>query len=175
LPPARRRFFASPSANFWRQGWKRSAVFASTASHNSCSVDLQSSTTEMSMLRANKPICSGFDVDAPDFGSGTEARRRLDRKTARSKVGCRLIMPTIAEVDGTRIMMFPFDHDPPHIRAFGADFRAKLAISDARVLDLRSHRTGNNAALTAMGTPTSRAAQSTLDGCKARQPDQQNR
>jgi hypothetical protein len=42
-------------------------------------------------------------------------------------------MPTIAEVDGTRIMMFPFDHDPPHIYAFGADFRAKLAISDARV------------------------------------------
>ncbi len=46
-------------------------------------------------------------------------------------------MPTIAQVDGTRIMMFPFDHDPPHIHAFGADFRAKLAISDARVLETR--------------------------------------
>jgi hypothetical protein len=46
-------------------------------------------------------------------------------------------MPTIAEVDGTRIMMFPFDHDPPHIHAFGADFRAKLTISDARVLETR--------------------------------------
>jgi len=29
-------------------------------------------------------------------------------------------MPTIADVDGTRIMMFPFDHDPSHIDAFGA-------------------------------------------------------
>jgi len=46
-------------------------------------------------------------------------------------------MPTIAEVDGTRIMMFPFDHEPPHIHAFGADFRAKLASSDARVLETR--------------------------------------
>jgi hypothetical protein len=44
-------------------------------------------------------------------------------------VECRLLMPTIAEVDGTRIMMFPFDHDPPHIHAFGPDFRAKLGIS----------------------------------------------
>jgi len=46
-------------------------------------------------------------------------------------------MPTIAEVDGTRIMMFPFDPDPPHVHAFGADFRAKMAISDARVLEAR--------------------------------------
>jgi hypothetical protein len=46
-------------------------------------------------------------------------------------------MPTIAEVDGTRIMLFPFDHDPPHIHAFGADFRVKLAIVDARVLETR--------------------------------------
>ena len=46
-------------------------------------------------------------------------------------------MPTIADVDGTRIMMFPFDHDPSHIHAFGADFRVKLAISDARVLETR--------------------------------------
>ena len=44
-------------------------------------------------------------------------------------------MPTIAEVDGTRIMLFPFDHDPPHIHAFGADFRVKLAIGDGRVLE----------------------------------------
>jgi hypothetical protein len=46
-------------------------------------------------------------------------------------------MPTIAEVDRTRIMMFPFDHDPPHVHAFGADFRVKLAIGDARVLETR--------------------------------------
>lgn len=60
---------------------------------------------------------------------------RLYRKTTRREVGCRPLMSTIAEVDGTRIMMFPFDHDPPHIHGFGADFRAKLAISDARVLE----------------------------------------
>ena len=46
-------------------------------------------------------------------------------------------MPTIAEVDGTRIMLFPFDHDLPHVRAFGADFRVKLAIGDGRVLETR--------------------------------------
>jgi hypothetical protein len=46
-------------------------------------------------------------------------------------------MPTIAEIDGIRIMMFPFDHDPPHVHAFGADFRVKLAVSDARVLETR--------------------------------------
>ena len=34
-------------------------------------------------------------------------------------------------------MMFPFDHDPPHVHVFAADFRAKLAISDARVLETR--------------------------------------
>jgi hypothetical protein len=46
-------------------------------------------------------------------------------------------MPTIGEVAGTRIMMFPFDHDPPHVHAFGRDFRAKLAIGDARILESR--------------------------------------
>jgi hypothetical protein len=46
-------------------------------------------------------------------------------------------MPTIGEVDGIRIMMFPFDHDPPHVHAFGTDFRVKLAISDSRVLETR--------------------------------------
>lgn len=46
-------------------------------------------------------------------------------------------MPTIAEVDGTRVMRFPFDHDPPHVHAFGPDFRIKLAIGDARVLETR--------------------------------------
>src|ERR1700739_3832577 len=46
------RFCASPSASFWRQAWKRSAVRASTASHNCCNTDLQSPTTGISMLRA---------------------------------------------------------------------------------------------------------------------------
>jgi hypothetical protein len=42
-------------------------------------------------------------------------------------------MPAISEVDGTRIAMFPFDHDP-HVYALGADFRVKSAIGDARFL-----------------------------------------
>jgi hypothetical protein len=46
-------------------------------------------------------------------------------------------MLTIAEVDGARIMIFSFDHDPPRVHAFGADFRVKLTISDARVVETR--------------------------------------
>jgi uncharacterized protein DUF4160 len=46
-------------------------------------------------------------------------------------------MPTIAELDGIRIMIFPFDHDPPHVHAFAPDFRLKLAISDGRTLESR--------------------------------------
>jgi hypothetical protein len=34
-------------------------------------------------------------------------------------------------------MIFPFDHNPPHIHVFATDFRAKLAIGDARVLEAR--------------------------------------
>jgi hypothetical protein len=47
----RSRFFASPSANFWRPGWKRSAVSASTASSNCCETDLQSPAIGKSILR----------------------------------------------------------------------------------------------------------------------------
>lgn len=46
-------------------------------------------------------------------------------------------MPTIAIVDGVRIMIFPFDHEPPHVHAFGADFRLKMAIADSSVLEVR--------------------------------------
>ncbi|MSP87412.1 MAG: DUF4160 domain-containing protein [Alphaproteobacteria bacterium] len=46
-------------------------------------------------------------------------------------------MPTVAIVDGVRIMIFPFDHEPPHVHAFGADFRLKLAIAEASVLEVR--------------------------------------
>ena len=46
-------------------------------------------------------------------------------------------MPTIAIVDGIRMMIFPLDHNPPHVHAFGADFRLKLAIADAAVLEAR--------------------------------------
>lgn len=46
-------------------------------------------------------------------------------------------MPTVAVIDGVRIMIFPMDHEPPHVHAFGAAFRVKLAIADARVLEGR--------------------------------------
>ena len=48
-------------------------------------------------------------------------------------------MPTIAEIDGIRIMMFPLDHPPPHVHAFAPDFRLKLTITDARVLEVRGN------------------------------------
>jgi Domain of unknown function (DUF4160) len=32
-------------------------------------------------------------------------------------------------------MIFPFDHNPPHVHAFGPDFRVKLAIADGRVIE----------------------------------------
>jgi len=34
-------------------------------------------------------------------------------------------------------MIFLMDHEPPHVHAFGPDFRVKLAIADARVLEGR--------------------------------------
>jgi len=76
LPPACRRFFASPSASFSRHGWKRSAVRASTASHNCCKTELQSLTTGMSMLRAELPHLLGIDVVARDLGTGAKMRRQ---------------------------------------------------------------------------------------------------
>jgi uncharacterized protein DUF4160 len=46
-------------------------------------------------------------------------------------------MPTIAQIDGIRIMMFQSDHDPPHFHPFGADFEAKLAIDPFAVMESR--------------------------------------
>jgi hypothetical protein len=46
-------------------------------------------------------------------------------------------MPTIAVIDGVRIMIFPYDHNPPHVHAFAADFRLKLTIGDGRILEAR--------------------------------------
>ncbi|MBV8453120.1 MAG: DUF4160 domain-containing protein [Deltaproteobacteria bacterium] len=46
-------------------------------------------------------------------------------------------MPTIAQIDGIRIMMFQRDHDPPHFHAFGADFEAKLSIDPVAVMESR--------------------------------------
>jgi Domain of unknown function (DUF4160) len=46
-------------------------------------------------------------------------------------------MPTIAQIDGIRIMMFQSDHDPPHFHAFGADFEAKFSIDPFAVMESR--------------------------------------
>ncbi|MBV8356774.1 MAG: DUF4160 domain-containing protein [Deltaproteobacteria bacterium] len=46
-------------------------------------------------------------------------------------------MPTIAQIDGIRIMMFQRDHDPAHFHAFDADFEAKLSIDPFAVMELR--------------------------------------
>lgn len=43
-------------------------------------------------------------------------------------------MPTIAEIEGTRIMMFPFDHDPPHVHAFGLETRGTIGPAEMRRL-----------------------------------------
>jgi Domain of unknown function (DUF4160) len=48
-----------------------------------------------------------------------------------------LAMPTIAQIDGVRIMMFQSDHDPPHFHAFGADFEAKFSIDPFVVMEAR--------------------------------------
>jgi Domain of unknown function (DUF4160) len=44
-------------------------------------------------------------------------------------------MPTIAVIDGVRIMIFPYDHNPIHVHAFASDFRLKLTIADGRILE----------------------------------------
>lgn len=34
-------------------------------------------------------------------------------------------------------MIFPFDHNPPHVHAYGPDFRLKLEISSGRIIETR--------------------------------------
>jgi hypothetical protein len=45
-------------------------------------------------------------------------------------------MPTIAQIDGIRIVMYYEDHEPAHFHVRGAAFRAKFAVLDLTVLEL---------------------------------------
>ena len=44
-------------------------------------------------------------------------------------------MPTIAIVDGVRIVLYPRDHLPPHLHAVFAEFEAKFSIATAEILE----------------------------------------
>jgi hypothetical protein len=44
-------------------------------------------------------------------------------------------MPTIAVIDGIVVMIYPRDHDPPHIHAWLAEHRCKLAIWNGALLE----------------------------------------
>lgn len=44
-------------------------------------------------------------------------------------------MPTIAIVDGVRLVLYPRDHLPPHLHAFFAEFEAKFSIATADVIE----------------------------------------
>jgi hypothetical protein len=68
-------------------------------------------------------------------------------------------------------MLFPFDHDLPHVRAFGADFRVKLAIGDGRVLETRG-KSGRRSCVAC--DQTSRPARAPLGGCATRRSDRQS-
>jgi hypothetical protein len=46
-------------------------------------------------------------------------------------------MPTIAFVDGIAIILFWNDHDPPHFHAESGDFKARILIADASLIDLK--------------------------------------
>jgi hypothetical protein len=43
-------------------------------------------------------------------------------------------MPTVAIVDGIRILFYADEHPPPHFHAAFAEFTAQIAIEDLRVL-----------------------------------------
>ncbi len=45
-------------------------------------------------------------------------------------------MPTLAMVAGMAILIYYADHAPPHFHVRAANFRAKLAISDLRVIEV---------------------------------------
>ena len=44
-------------------------------------------------------------------------------------------MPTIAQIDGLRIVMYYEDHEPAHFHVHGAAFKAKFAVLDLAVLE----------------------------------------
>ncbi len=43
-------------------------------------------------------------------------------------------MPTIAIVDGVRIVIYLNDHEPPHIHAFFAEYEARISIATSGML-----------------------------------------
>lgn len=46
-------------------------------------------------------------------------------------------MPTIAIIDGTAIILFWNDHDPPHFHAESTDFRARVLMADGALIDVK--------------------------------------
>ena len=44
-------------------------------------------------------------------------------------------MPTIAIIDGVKIMIFANDHPPPHFHAKYAEFKARISIATGAVID----------------------------------------
>jgi hypothetical protein len=49
-------------------------------------------------------------------------------------------MPTIAIVDGIRVVIFPNDHEPPHFHAFLTEHRIRIDIMRAQVIGWRGPR-----------------------------------
>lgn len=43
-------------------------------------------------------------------------------------------MPTIKNIDGTRIMIFTNDHPSPHVHLLNADFELKVEIETGKIL-----------------------------------------
>jgi Domain of unknown function (DUF4160) len=43
-------------------------------------------------------------------------------------------VPIVAIVDGVKIMLFFRDHDPPHVHAEYGEFRARISIATASIL-----------------------------------------
>jgi hypothetical protein len=50
-------------------------------------------------------------------------------------------MPTVALVAGMAILFYYDDHDPPHFHARGADFLARVLISDGAIMDISGRMT----------------------------------
>jgi hypothetical protein len=43
-------------------------------------------------------------------------------------------MPTLVNIGGLKIQMFPSDHNPPHVHVVRGDTEAMVALADLRVL-----------------------------------------
>jgi hypothetical protein len=56
-------------------------------------------------------------------------------------------MPTVAQIDGLRIVMYYEDHEPVHFHVRGAAFTAKCTVIDLTVLELVGRLRPQDAAL----------------------------